>query len=136
MTDSPPEKPNLDLIQMVQRARMMHDAEATPSAAGGVYWIEAKAPNSANAPTARAGSWRVTVPAAQVDSLWATIKQATEADKLGYKSKVSTAPGPDQRADTRILLVCTYNADDTADVERVRQTLQTLGIQPDEPYQR
>ena len=33
---------NLDLIQMVQRARMLHDETAVPSDMTAVYWIEAK----------------------------------------------------------------------------------------------
>lgn len=37
------EKPNLDLIGMVQQARMQHDAGAAPSQMDAVYWIEAKA---------------------------------------------------------------------------------------------
>lgn len=136
MTGSPPEKPNLDLIQMVQRARMMHDAEARPSAVGGVYWIESKPQTAIAPPTERAGSWCVTTPLAQVDAVWERIKQATEAGKLGYKSKVSTAPSPGQTSvDTCMILVCTYDAADTADVERVRQALHEIGIQPDEPYQ-
>lgn len=131
MTGSPPQKPNLDLIQMVQRARMMHDAEAKPSAVGGVYWIECKPQIATAIPTERAGNWRVTVPLAQVDAVWERIKQATEAGKLGYKSKVSTAPSPSQASvDTRMILVCTYDADDTADMESVRQALHEIGIQP------
>ncbi len=39
MTD---DSPNLDLIRMVQQARMAHDAQAKPSQVAAVYWIEAK----------------------------------------------------------------------------------------------
>ena len=36
------QSPDLDLIQMVQRARMLHDKSARPSDYTSVYWIEAK----------------------------------------------------------------------------------------------
>ena len=40
--DDSRQRMNLDLIWMVQRARMLHDEEARPSALAAVYWIEAK----------------------------------------------------------------------------------------------
>jgi hypothetical protein len=125
-----PEKPNMDLIQMVQNARMMHDDEAMPSQVPGVYWVEAKCQiPDAPSPTARAGEWRIPTTVEAVDALWTTIKRATEAGELGYKSKVSTSPAQGQsERDQRMICVRTYDADDSADVERVRQALLELGI--------
>jgi len=40
MTDPKNDPPNLDLISMVQQARMQHDADVLPSQVGAVYWIE------------------------------------------------------------------------------------------------
>ncbi|MBZ0279120.1 MAG: DUF1917 domain-containing protein [Anaerolineae bacterium] len=130
MADSKPVPPNLDLIQIVQQARMLHDAQTTPSQISGVYWLECKPSSPGQTPTARAGEWRIETTLAEVDSLWAIIKQATEAGFLGYKSKVSTAPAHGQtQTDARLIVVRTYDADDTADVARVEAALRERGIQ-------
>lgn len=124
------QKPNFNLINLVQQARMQHDAEATPSQVSGVYWIEAKCAVDTPGPTPRAGYWRVQTTLDSVDALWAGIKAATEAGQLGYKSKVATA-SRDGQMNTRVIHVMTYDADDAADVERVRAALESLGM-PDE----
>lgn len=126
------DKPNLDLIQMVQRARMQHDADAKPSDVPAVYWIEAKRPDGP-APTARSGQWMLDIALESVDSAWETVKTATEQGELGYKAKVSTAS---RRGDgTRALCVCTYDGDDQSDVARVRQALTRLGLDGDWTYE-
>src|ERR1041385_1052245 len=89
MPDS--DKPNLDLIRMVQQARMAHDAETIPSQVSGVYWIESKPRDPQQAPASRAGEWLIPTDLSHVDDLWARIKAATENGTLGYKAKVSTA---------------------------------------------
>ncbi len=119
---------NLDLIQMVQRARMLHDDQALPSAMSAVYWIEAKASDHAK-PTVRAGEWRVRLRVDEVDAVWERVKALTQAGKLGYKSKVSTRPSAGQaEADARLLVARTYDAGDLADVERVGHALRGLGL--------
>ena len=118
---------NLDLIQMVQRARMLHDQSARPSDYSSVYWIEAKREaGDTPAPTANAGEWRATLPAAQVDAVWERVKALTVKGALGYKSKVSTQ-GLVSR-DERLLCVRTYDAGDGADVERIGAALRKLGL--------
>ena len=131
MSDHPdtPQPPDLDLIERVQRARLQHDQQATPSTAGGVYWIEAKRQADGPAPTSRAGAFVILTTADEVDALWARIKQATEAGALGYKSKVATASRTPQRKD-RAVHILTYDADDLADIVRVAQALTALGLQP------
>lgn len=125
MTD----KPDLDLIQMVQRARMQHDSQSTPSEVTGVYWIESKPLTEVPAPTTSAGSWIISTNADEVDSLWAKIKAATEAGELGYKSKVSTVPGKGQhRLQDRLIIVRTYDSLDSADMSRVEHRLRDMGI--------
>lgn len=138
MSENKPEAPNLDLIAMVQQARMQHDADAVPSQVGGVYWIEAKPQQAGTpAPTPRAGNWVIPTTVQVVDDLWATIKSATHSGKLGYKSKVSTAPANNQgHPDDRIIHVCTYDADDSADVKRVRAALHEIGITAEITYTR
>lgn len=123
---------NLDLILRVQRARMLHDAEAVPSEIGGVYWIEVKPAAPAFAPpTPRAGFWLIETSLADIDAMWETVKAATVAGKLGYKSKASTAPrGGKGDPSQRVICVCTADRADSADVERVRAALAELGIVP------
>ena len=125
--DEQPPDLNLDLIQMVQRARMLHDQSARPSDYSNVYWIEAKRQDGDfPAPTANAGEWRVTLPAAEVDAVWERVKALTAQGELGYKSKVSTQ-GPSNR-DERLLCVRTYDAGDSADVKRIGEALRALGL--------
>jgi hypothetical protein len=124
MSDSP----NLDLIQRVQAARMQHDKNAQPSQISGVYWIEAKAIEFP-VPTPRSGQWIIMTTLAEVDHLWAKVKEANEAGQLGYKSKVSTAVAPGQTdPNARLIYVCTCDSADEADVLRVGEALRTLGI--------
>lgn len=118
------DKQSLDLIGMVQRARMAHDAEAMPSKMTPRYWIEAKRQTDGAAPTTRAGHWLIHTTLAEVDAQWAAIRAATEAGTLGYKSKVTGG----LRDEDRVVHVMTYDADDTADVERVRLALERLGF--------
>jgi hypothetical protein len=114
---------------MVQRARMLHDAEAVPSQTTAVYWIEAKPSRESPAPTVRAGAWIMETTAQEVDALWAVIKDATRAGSLGYKSKVATASHTGS-PNARVMHVCTVDGDDAADVERVRQALVELNAVP------
>src|SRR4051812_40919066 len=126
------DKPNLDLISMVQQARIAHDADAKPSQVTSLYWIEAKRQIEGAAPTARAGHWLIRTTLREVDAQWAAIKAATEAGKLGYKSKVAGHGQPHER----VIHMMTYDADDAADVERVRAALRELGFDGDLVYER
>jgi hypothetical protein len=129
MPDDKPRQPDLDLIQMVQRARMQHDADARPSQTAGVYWIEAKCEQPDCAPpTPRAGQWVYDTTAAEVDALWDTVKAATRAGQLGYKSKVSTASRQQGQPGSRTICARTADSDDAADVERIRAGLVDLGL--------
>ena len=128
------DKPNLDLIAMVQWARMEHDAQAKPSQVSAVYWIEAKRKPDGAAPTPRAGHWLILVPVQSVDAAWERLKVATEAGRLGYKSKVATIAL--HQRDERTIYVMTYDADDAPDVEWVRVALRDLGFGDDLVYER
>ena len=121
---------NLDLIQMVQAARMLHDETARPSDVSAVYWIEAKRQtDDCPPPTSNAGEWRVKLIAATVDEVWEQVKAATAAGQLGYKSKVSTRPAAGQsHPDERLLCVRSYDASDQADIERIKQALLDMGL--------
>ncbi len=131
------DQPDLDLISMVQRARMTNDAEAQPSRVSAVYWIEAKPKQTQTPqrqPTPRAGHWLIRTTLGEVDAVWARIKAATEAGQLGYKSKVATASRV--AADERVIHVMTYDADDGDDVARVRAALSALGFTDNLRYER
>lgn len=129
MSEKKHDPPNLDLIANVQRARMQHDAEATPSHIDGVYWIEAKAlATDTPAPTTRSGQFVIETTTAEVDKLWEKVKTATETGKLGYKSKVATASRAQGQPESRLICVRTYDADDHNDRVRIREALSQLGI--------
>ena len=129
MSDNKPSKLNMDLINMVQNARMMHDNEAIPSKVPGVYWIEAKNPNPSHQPTPRSGEFRINTTLDLVDEQWAIIKQATENGTLGYKSKVSTAPTDGiPHGKQRMICIRTYDADDATDTERIQTKLSELSF--------
>lgn len=131
---------DLNLIDMVQRARVRHDETARPSDYAAVYWIEAKRqPGAYPAPTAKAGEWRARLTVATVDAVWEKVKAATIAGELGYKSKVSTRPAAGQaNPDERMICARTYDAADAHDLQRVRLALEALGLRdlqyvPDKP---
>jgi len=129
MTNDKPKPPDLDLIQMVQQARMLHDREAVPSNMNAIYWIESKPLTPMPDLTSRAGEWRIETTVAEVDDLWVKIREATERGLLGYKSKVSTSPAKGQsNASARLIVVRTYDADDSADVLRIQTVLREMGM--------
>lgn len=119
------------LIDMVQRARLQHDADVLPSQVHGTYWIECKRPSAEPAPTSRVGVFVIPARPDQLDALWLAIRAATLRGELGYKSKVSTAPraqsGSGRDHDLiHLIHVATVDADDRADRERVRDALSDL----------
>ncbi len=128
--DSVPGKINLELIEMVQQARMLHDETARPSELSAVYWIEAKRKSgSYPAPTANAGEWRIRLRVDGLDAVWERVKAATVAGVLGYKSKVSTRPAAGQSdPEERLICVRTYDAADADDIERVKRALLVIGL--------
>jgi Basophilic leukemia-expressed protein Bles03 len=131
-------QPDLDLINMVQNARMMHDQTARPSDYTAVYWIESKRKQGDYpALTSNAGEWRVKLTLKNVDEVWEKVKLATEKGELGYKSKVSTRPAVGQaHPDERLLCVRTYNADNMDDVERIKKILIDMGLNDGLTYSR
>ncbi|MBC7869967.1 MAG: DUF1917 domain-containing protein [Chitinophagaceae bacterium] len=127
MTEPKNDPPNLDLIGMVQQARMQHDADVLPSQVNAVYWIESKPEQTTQQPTVRAGAFVLQTDIGGVDALWLKIRAATRAGKLGYKSKVSTA-SPSSDPNARIVRVLTYDSADSADIERIRAALDEIGL--------
>jgi hypothetical protein len=137
MSDENPEPPDLDLINKVQQARMMHDSQTKPSEVSGVYWIEAKCDSDDfPPPTPRSGQWVIDIPAHQADAVWEQIKSATEQGKLGYKSRISTASRSGKHPDSRAVCVRTYDSADESDVHRVGVALEALEIDGEWRYER
>lgn len=120
------EPPDLDLIQLVQRARMAHDDRARPSQIGGAYWLEAKAPPGAvPGPTVRAAALRADCDVAEVDAVWALLRAGTQAGWLGYKAKVATA-AREAATERRELRVLVADGGDRAALARVQAELRSL----------
>ena len=120
------ERPDLDLIQLVQRARMAHDDRARPSQISGAYWLEAKAaPGATAGPTVRAAALRADCDLADVDVIWDLLRAATQAGRLGYKAKVATA-AREAATGRRELQVLIADAADAADLARVQAELKSL----------
>lgn len=129
MSDNKASKLDMDLINMVQNARMMHDKDAVPSKVPGVYWIESKNPAPKNKPTPRTGEFHIQTTVDAVDEHWTVIKEATEKGLLGYKSKVSTSPTDGTpHGKQRLICVRTYDADDSEDRQRIQTQLLELGF--------
>jgi hypothetical protein len=136
MTDDKLDNQKLDLIQMVQRARMQNDEDAKPSEVNVGYWIEAKRKVDGPQLTPRTGQWVIRTQLADIDEIWEHIKAATEAGKLGYKSRAASVSRMVKNASGRVICVRTYDAADTADVERVLAGLRELGIEGNLKYER
>jgi len=91
-------------------------------------------------PTAkpRSGKWLIFVDRKNVDEVWAKVKKATEENKLGRLSKVSTAklkPADlGYQKDRHVICVYTDDWTDEKDVKRVREELRKLGITDKIPY--
>lgn len=102
-----------------------------PSEVTETYWIYSQRKKGKYpAATPRGGKWLIFVRDENVDEVWAMIKSATEAGKLGDSSKVATAK-PNRLAEnphTRVICVYTYDWTDEKDVRRVREELRNLGI--------
>ena len=120
------DRPELDLIDLVQRARMAHDDRARPSQIRGAYWLEAKAPPALRpGPTRRAAELRAASDLAEIDALWETLRAATQAGRLGYKAKVATA-AREAAPDRRELRVLVADRADEAELARVQAELRAL----------
>lgn len=101
------------------------------------YWLHAdRKTGTYPADTENRGKWLVFVPISQVDEVWAKIKLATEAGRLGSSAKVATArPNPNAtNPDARVICVYTYDWTDEEDVRQVRKELRELGITSKIPY--
>jgi hypothetical protein len=101
------------------------------------YWLSTvRKGGGYPAHTERGGKWLLFVPVAEIDEVWAKVKDATEQGLLGGLAKVATAkPNPNAtKSDTKVICVYTYDSTDAEDVRRVRAALRELGIVDKIPY--
>ncbi len=127
----------IDKDKLARASRLLHEmarrfANANPSEVVQIPWIFAERKNGKYpADTVRTGKWLVFVDAEELDDTWRTIKAATEQGKLGSRAKSSTSlRSPHARNPrTKVICVYTYDAEDEADVRRVRVELRRLGVE-------
>lgn len=103
------------------------------------FWIYAQ-PSAAVVATMplgqHVGKWCIFVQSDDLDDVWARVERATKAGKLWHGSKVSTEWAQtfylmrNRNADPKEHVICvyTYDANDEADVMRVREELRKIGI--------
>ena len=111
--------------------------EVNPSEVTEVYWLYTiRQKGTYPKPTLRSGKWLIFVDRNNIDAVWAAIKQATEAGKLGGSTKVTTAKPNPYATDPKTKVICVYTYDwtDEVDVYRIRAELRTLGITQKIPY--
>jgi hypothetical protein len=104
------------------------DGSPTAPAMRGQSWIYAgRAVGAYPDSTPHGGKWLVYFPVAKIDQEWARIKAAVEAGRLGGLAKVATSPREYRLGFMHVVCVYTYDAEDVADVRRVRQELRAMG---------
>ena len=115
-----------------EKRRMMPTSttERKPSEVTDAFWLCAQGPPGRPNVVGQGGKWLVFVSHKYVDTVWAQIKQSTEAGRLGPAAKVATARPNSNARDPRSRVICVYTYDwkDEADVKRVREELRRLGI--------
>ncbi len=116
-----------------QRAAAARHSRAKPSTCDEVYWLYAtRRKGRYPKPTDRSGKWLVFAPPGEIDAIWARVRVATTAGKLGGSAKVST-----RRAFTgkdHVICVYTYDWQDYDDCWRVREELRRLGVTKPIPW--
>ena len=126
-----------EALKTIQMELVQQYADSNPSEVTEVYWLYAlRQKGSYPRSTPRSGKWLVFVDRNEVDTLWATIKQATEAGQLGGNAKVATAKRNPYATGSKTKVICVYTYDwtDEADVRRIRIELRALGIAQKIPY--
>lgn len=101
------------------------------SSATNEYWIYAKRQQGEYPEhTVRGGKWLVFVGIFSIDKIWAKIKTATEAGKLGGLAKRATGKVNPDFPNSKVKVICVYTYDwkDEQDVKRIRDGLRKIGI--------
>jgi hypothetical protein len=109
----------------------MPSQNASPSTFDADLWIVAHGPGAGPQAADAGGKWLLFVDRENIDEVWAKVRQSVEAGLLGSSAKVSTAlPNPmTRKPEKHVICVYTVDAEDEADVRRVREHLRTLGFE-------
>ena len=111
--------------------------EKNPSEETEFFWI-VSTNNNIDYPldTPQSGKWLIFVHKSQIDQVWKKVKAALKNGELGRSAKVSTRrPSPFAAdPDTHVICIYTYDSDDIADVQKIRQKLRELGVLQKIPY--
>lgn len=111
------------------RTEEQYPTQGLPTQATGAWLYAFRLMGTYPLHTVRSGKWLVLLSAATVDRYWQKIKQAVEQGKLGDSAKVTTGACAPQRAGKPyVICVYTYDHEDLADVNRIRQGLRDLGL--------
>jgi hypothetical protein len=113
-----------------------------PSQVKDRYWVEAVRSDAGgtdlpySAVNIDGGKWLIFVPVAKLDRTWVLIAGETLAGRLGPSAKAATVKHNENSADPGVKVICVYtrDADDRADVMRVRARLFELGFTNKLPY--
>ena len=73
------------------------------------------------------GKWMLFPPPDDVNSWWSIIARGTLAGELGHAAKVAT-DGASAEKKARLICVYTHDFEDTADVKRVLESLEGMGL--------
>lgn len=99
------------------------------------HYLEAAGPQPPDG-TPHPGKWLVFVSRSRIDALWQNVERAVRAGRLGHRAAVTTAlphpSAPDPKK--HVVFVYTRDANDPADVRRVREALRQLGVTWKIPY--
>lgn len=109
-----------------------------PSTIDSVFWLFAHDPDihKEDLDYRYIGKWLLFHPISEIDEKWNIIKEETEAGRLTFQAKVSTAKPNRNATDPDIKVMCVYTQDyrDETDVMRIRELLRKLGYDYPIPY--
>ncbi|MEM6770561.1 MAG: putative phosphothreonine lyase domain-containing protein [Bacteroidota bacterium] len=102
-----------------------------PSEVTDSYWIYASNErNNYQVKRGESGKWLIFEHRSKLDELWAIVRKATRAGKLGGSAKTSTAKPNPNASDPDYKVICVYTADlnNREDVNRVANALRALNV--------
>ena len=110
-----------------------------PSRTTRMYWIVQDSPDFSpgDLDDEKGGKWLIFIEKEDVDDMWAKIRDATTAGRLGISARVSTAKeNPESRDDRAVIYVNTADWEDEDEVMQIRQVLRELGVEQRIGYKR
>lgn len=99
-----------------------------PSSTHNKPWIYARSPHKITGDLEDAGKWLIFASLKDIDSVWNTIRVATEAGDLGIASKVSTMYPTQYDPNQKVICIYNQSYHDKDEVMRIRNELKKLGF--------